>query len=79
MASNTVEWPYTHDIDNEGAGKIIWQGIIYQLSVADEAGEKDKLIYYSVRLDGNKSCFIGTSETDKTARELIFHSKEDCK
>lgn len=79
MASENIEWAYTHDIDNEGSGVLIWKGLIYQLSVADEDGQKDKVVYYAVRLDEKKSCLIGNAETEKAARELVYNSKEDCK
>jgi hypothetical protein len=79
MASDKVEWLYTHEIDNEGFGTIVWRGIIYQLSVADEDGGHDKAKYFSARLDGEKSCLIGTSATDTDARELVYHAAKDCK
>lgn len=79
MASDKIEWLYTHEIDNEGSGNIVWKGMIYQLSIADDDGSSDKAVYFSVRLDGEKSCLIGKSETDIEAHELVYHSTEGCK
>ncbi|MDD4974905.1 MAG: hypothetical protein PHY93_11175 [Bacteriovorax sp.] len=79
MASDKVEWLYTHEIDNQGSGNIVWRGIIYQLSIADDDGGNDKTVYFSVRLDGKNSCLIGTSGTDTEARELVYHSAKGCK
>ncbi len=79
MGSTKIEWVYKHTLDNEGIGKIQWRGLIYRLSAATEDGERDESILYSIRLDGNKSCFLGMSSTNEKARELVYNSKTDCK
>ena len=65
MASNNIEWLYTHDIDVEGSGEIIWKGIIYQLAIADEdENGHDKDVFFSVRLDEKKFSSILTIRGD---------------
>jgi hypothetical protein len=78
MGTEKIEWLYTIDLDDEGSGIIVWRGMIFQLSIANEDGVTEKIVNYSVRLDGDKSCLIGTTNTDTGARNLVYSSTEDC-
>lgn len=76
--SDKIEWLYRHTIDADGVGSIEWAGLIYRLSVVDAENGTGTSVLYSVRLDREKSCVIGTSQTDEEAQSLIYHSKADC-
>lgn len=78
--STKVEWVYTLEQDAEGLGQLNWKGLIYRLNVAsfEEEGKNDSILY-SVRLDGEKSCLIGTSKTNEAALNLVKNSKVNCK
>lgn len=79
MPSNKIEWVYKHSVDKEGSGKLQWVGLIYRLSQATEDGEKDIQVLYVVRLDGVKSCLVGTTQSNTHAREMAYNSKPGCK
>lgn len=79
VGSTKIEWVYQHQIDSEGAGRIEWKGLIYRLSVSSIEGDREDSILYSVRLDGHKSCLIGTSNSNEKARELVYNSRAHCK
>lgn len=80
LATESVEWLYEIEIDNEGVGKLDWRGMIYQLSVAqyDEEAEQDKVIFYAVRLKGLESCVVGMSESESDARAMIKKDETVC-
>lgn len=79
-ASTKIEWVYNHTIDNEGAGKLEWKGLIYRLNQVDsENPEKNTDVLYVVRLDGAKSCLVGTTQSNVKAREMVSNSKPGCK
>ena len=77
--SDKIEWVYRHTLDAEGSGSIEWTGLIYRLSVVDSENGTDSSVLYAVRLDGEKSCVVGTSATEEEAHSLIYHSRADCK
>ena len=78
LASNEVEWIYKGQMDNEGAGKISWKGLIYSISAATEDGEGDEVRFYSVKLNGVKSCVVGKTKTAEEARILIESENARC-
>jgi len=79
-ASAKIEWVYGHAIDAEGAGQLEWKGLIYRLNYTNpEDPEKNINTLYVVRLDGAKSCLVGTTQSNTKAREMAFNSKPGCK
>ena len=79
-ASTKIEWVFNHSIDKEGAGKLEWKGLIYRLNYTDsEDPNKNTDMLFVVRLDGAKSCLIGTTQSNVKAREMVSSSKPDCK
>lgn len=79
LGSNFIEWIYKLEKENDGAEKITWAGLIFRLSIANEDGVYSTSQLYAVRLDGTRSCLVGTTQNNQEARELIYNSKEDCK
>ncbi len=79
VASQKIEWVYKHTIDNEGSGSVKFVGLIYRLSVQKEDGQGNDSILYAVRLDGAKSCLIGSTDDNVKARELVAKSTPGCK
>lgn len=72
MGSDKVEWMYDLTRDEEGAGTLVWKALIYRLNVYNQETQKDDSILYVVRLDGEKSCSIGTAKTNEEARRLAL-------
>lgn len=77
-SGDKIEWIYRHTVNEEGIGAIEWAGLVYRLSVVDGEDGTESTLLYSVRLDGEKSCVIGTAHADDEARALIYHSKNNC-
>ncbi len=78
-ASDKVEWVYEHTIDQEGFGQLVWKALIYRLNVVDENNPEQNIEkLFVVRLDGEKSCLLGTAQTNEKARELAY-STRSCK
>lgn len=77
--SQKIEWVYRLQRAEEGGGSIEWKGLIYRLNQASGDGEKDTSVLYAIRLDGTKSCLIGTTQSNTKARELVINSKPGCK
>lgn len=79
VASSKIEWVFKHTIDEDGLGEIEWKGLIYRLEI-DDLGDVDRstLLLYAIRLDGEKTCLIGTTQSNAKARELVYNSKSGC-
>lgn len=79
MGSQKIEWVYDLTRDEEGSGTLKFKALIYRLSVANEdPDKKDSSILYVVRLNGEKSCVIGTAATNEKARELANNESAQC-
>lgn len=79
-ASTNIEWAYTHTIDNEGSGTLVWKALIYRLnSVDSEDPNKNSETLYVVRLKGKMSCLLGQVKTNAEARALAYDAKAICK
>jgi hypothetical protein len=78
LGSDNVEWMYKTVQNEEGIGEIEWKGFIYRLSVANENGDGSTKILYAVRLDGAKSCFLGSPKTNEEARALVKNASAPC-
>ncbi len=73
--STKVEWVYTLSKEVDGAGTLEWKGFIYRLSQATENGSgPDESVLYSVRLNKEQTCLVGTSTTNQAARDLIYNN-----
>lgn len=79
MASNKVEWMYRKTTSADGSGSLQWIGFIYRLSEAKEDGSADQQVLRVVRLDGAKTCSIGSVATNEQARALVLNAKAACK
>ncbi len=79
LISDNVEWIYRRTMDDTGLGAIEWKGFIYRLSVARTDSDGDDNLLYVVRLDGAKTCTIGTARTNARARQMVYDSKANCK
>ncbi|WP_413287717.1 hypothetical protein [Bdellovibrio sp. HCB337] len=77
--STKIEWVYQLEQNEEGLGKLVWKGLIFRLNHATPDGESDISNLYAVRLDGDKSCLIGTTQDNIKARDLVYNSKPGCK
>jgi hypothetical protein len=75
-ASDKIEWIYSHDSDHIGKGTIAWKGMIYQLSETNEDGKTETVYYYSIKLDADKSCLIGKTQSVSEARDMIYNGNE---
>lgn len=80
MASQKVEWVYDLTQDEEGSGSLAFKALIYRLSVSDATGDasRDQALLYVVRLNGKKSCVIGTAQTNEAARKLADSKSAAC-
>jgi hypothetical protein len=78
MDSTKVEWMYTVSRDEEGSGEIEWKGFIYRLSVDNSEGTGSSSNLFVVRLDGEKTCFLGNAKTNEAARALVKNAKATC-
>jgi hypothetical protein len=79
IASDKIEWIYQLAQNREGFGQLDWKGLIYRLSVSDREDGSSRSVLYAVRLDGAKTCTIGTAKTNDEARALVYNSKPGCK
>jgi len=77
-ASDKVEWVYRLTTESYGEGEIEWKGFVYRLSVANEDGMGSTNVLYAVRLDGEKTCLLGTPKTNEAARALIKNLNAPC-
>lgn len=77
LGSDKIEWVYSLTRDEQGAGTLVWKGLIYRLNVQNNETMKDESLLYVVRLDGENSCSIGTAKTNEEARNLVL-SKARC-
>lgn len=78
--SSKVEWVYKLETDEEGLGNIHWVGLIFRLTEAtDSDSGKDVSVLYVVRLDKEKTCLVGKTQSNQKAREMAYNSKPDCK
>lgn len=79
LGSEKIEWVYDISRDEEGSGELKFKALIYRLSVANEdPDKKDSSVLYVVRLDGEKSCVIGTAKTNEAARDLANDKSAKC-
>lgn len=79
MGSQKIEWVYDLTRDEEGLGKLNFKALIYRLSVANPDGlSADTSVLYVVKLDGKKSCVIGTAKTNEEARKLANNKSAKC-
>ena len=77
LGSNKIEWMYSLTRNAEGDGQLTWKALIYRLDVQNNDTMRDESFLYVVRLDGEKSCSLGTAKTNEAARKLAL-SKAAC-
>lgn len=77
LGSEKMEWIYDLTRDEKGIGTIVWKAFIYRLGVYNDVLQKDESVLYVVRLDGEKSCALGTAKTNTEARKLAL-SQANC-
>jgi hypothetical protein len=78
MGSENVEWHYSATREPDGGGALEWRGFIFRLKVSNPEGGKDKSVLYVVRLDGARSCLLGTAATNDEARALAQNLDASC-
>lgn len=79
MGSQKIEWVYDLIRGEEGDGTLKFKALIYRLSIADvEPDRPDQSVLYVIRLNGKKSCLIGTSKTNEGARQLANNKSAPC-
>lgn len=78
LNSTKIEWVYLQHEDETGRGRIEWKGFIFRLAVAREDGGPDASKLYAVRLNGNKTCFLGEAKNNEDARNLVKNSQARC-
>lgn len=78
LNSTKVEWVYLQHEDETGRGQIEWKGFIFRLAVARDDGGRDDSKLYAVRLNANKTCFLGEAKNNEDARNLIKNSQARC-
>lgn len=77
--SKNIEWVYLHETARDGAGKVQWKGLIYRLSIQDGQSGQSRTELFAVRLDGSKSCLVGSTTDNLKARQLVYNSRPGCK
>lgn len=80
MGSSKIEWVYDLTSDEEGSGDIKFKALIYRLSVAniEDPYKEDTSVLYVIKLDGEKSCVIGTTKSNTSARALANNVSAPC-
>jgi hypothetical protein len=78
-AGDKVEWIYRKTTEADGNGNVEWKGFVYRLSVSDPDGQSSHQELIAVRLDGEKTCSLGTVKNNEAARKLVQDSRAACK
>lgn len=77
LGSDNVEWVYRRESQADGQGSIEWKGFIYRLNVS-HGPDDSREVLYAVRLDGEKSCFLGYPASNREARAMVQNLSRPC-
>jgi hypothetical protein len=78
MGGEKVEWLYTATRAYDGSGTLDWRALIFRLNVDDAETGKRRSLLYVVRLNGAKSCVIGSASSNDAARTLAHNLNAPC-
>lgn len=78
VSSSKIEWVYQVTLENDGYGQVAWKGLIYRLSYTDFDSGVNMNPLYVVRLNGEDSCFLGTTTSNVKAREMALDPQLKC-
>jgi hypothetical protein len=78
MGSGKVEWLYSATREADGSGSLEWRGLIFRLKVSNPEGGSDRSVLYVVRLNGARSCVLGTASENDEARALAQNPDAPC-